>query len=227
MSIINSFFNKIYVVSMEKNTERHQYINELFRKYNIANYKILHGPEGESINVSELYNKKLIQEHMKKMPNPIGTIETHKMAWQDFVNSGCEKCLVFEDDVYFLENFESRLSQFLTNLPDNWDVLQIGWLPPHYSNKEDKKINEYVKLRWSGVAGAHCYALKINSARILIENVYPINKAVDGYIGDITNPWTKLEKNIHLDCYSPLQCLAIDCSHDHGNTIKFESHGIA
>ena len=34
MSIINRFFNKIYVVSMEKNTERQkQYINELFRKY--------------------------------------------------------------------------------------------------------------------------------------------------------------------------------------------------
>ena len=44
------------------------------------------------------------------------------------------------------------------------------------------------------VGGAHYYAITNNTTSILINNLYPINKAVDGYIGDMTNYWTKKKK---------------------------------
>lgn len=230
MSIINSFFDKIYVISMTKNTERHDYIKSLFTDMKIYNYSFIFGPEGENINPKELYNQNKITQNMISLPNPIGTIETHKMAWLDIINNNYEKCLIFEDDVFFFNNFENNLTVFLnnlTNLKNEWSILQIGWLPPSYSNPKDKKINDYVKLRWSGVGGSHCYGISLQASKTLVENMYPINKAVDGYIGDMTNPWTKEKKNIYLYCYSPVKCLAIDCSHNLGNTIKFKSHGIA
>ena len=55
---------------------------------------------------------------MKKMPNPIGTIETHKMAWQDFVNSGCKNALYLRTMFIFWIILKQGLYNILTNLPD-------------------------------------------------------------------------------------------------------------
>ena len=223
--MINNFFDKIYIITMKKNKDRHEYIKNLFLEKNIINYKFIYGIEGENVDINQMLKNNIINKNMINLPNPIGTILTHNDAWKDMLNNNYKQCVFFEDDVYFLDEFNKNFENFMNNIPLDWSVLQFGWLPPKYRNKHDIKINEYVMNNWSTVAGAHFYALNSKSVKILIDNLYPIKKAVDGYIGDMTNPWSK-EKNINLYAYSPTICFAVDCSHNFGNKIHFKSHGI-
>ena len=224
--MINAFFDKIYIITMKKNKERHKYIIDLFEKKNITNYKFIYGIEGENIDTKQYFKKNLIHKWMLNMPNPLGTILTHKDAWQDMIDNNYKQCVFFEDDVYFLDEFDKNFNNFMNHVPEDWAVLQLGWIPPSFRYKDDIEINNYVLKKWSSVSGAHFYALNNKSAPILIDNLYPIKKAVDGYIGDMTNPWTK-QRGINLQAYAPIKCFAVDCSHNHGNTVKFNSHGIA
>lgn len=222
--MIDNYFDKAYVITIKKNKDRHEYIKNLFKKMNINNYEFIYGIEGNKINVEQLEKEGLIHSRINKYPNIIGTILTHKDAWIDMINNNYKQCVFFEDDVYFLEEYEKNFNNFMENLPYDWSVLQFGWLPPYHRSKEGIKVNNYVMRNWSAVGGAHFYALNLNSVKILNSNIYPIKKAVDGYIGDMTNPWTKKGKNINLICYSPCKCFAIDCSHDFGNKVFFKSN---
>lgn len=224
--MINQYFDKLYIITMKKNTERHEYIKKLFSEHKIINYKFIYGIEGEKINTKSMIKSGDITKKMINMPNPVGTFLTHKDAWLDMVKNNYNQCVFFEDDVYFLDEFTKNFNNFMAHVPQDWSLLQLGWLPPNYRNSKDVKINNFVMKNWSSIGGAHFYALNKNSVKIFIDNSKPIKKAIDGYLGDLTNLWTKKEKNIYLHCYSPIKCFAIDCSHNHGNKVFFKSHGI-
>jgi GR25 family glycosyltransferase involved in LPS biosynthesis len=226
---VNKYFDKIYIITMKKNKERHKYIRKLFLKYKIINYEFIYGIEGEKINTRVMLEKKYIDKKMINLPNPIGTILTHKDAWQKMIDNNLNNCVFFEDDVFFLKEFNINFNNFMESVPNDWSVLQFGQLPANFRynnvNQKDEKINKYVIKQWSSISGAHFYGLNKRTAKILIDNLYPIYKAVDGYIGDMTNPWSK-KKGIILQSYAPVKCFAVDCSHDNGQGVKFESHGI-
>ena len=48
--MINQYFDKLYIITMKKNTDRHKYIKKLFSEHKIINYKFIYGIEGEKIN---------------------------------------------------------------------------------------------------------------------------------------------------------------------------------
>ena len=63
---INKYFDKIYVTTIKQNTERHDYIKNLFSKYNIVNYEFFYGIEGEKLDVNKLLKEKKIHNNMSK-----------------------------------------------------------------------------------------------------------------------------------------------------------------
>jgi hypothetical protein len=42
----------------------------------------------------------------------------------------------------------------------------------------------------------------------------------------MTNPWNKKKVYYFLQSYTTVKCFAVDCSHDNGQSVKFESHCI-
>ena len=230
---INNYFDKIYIITMESNKERHQYIKKLFSENNIKNYKFVYGIEGKNINVDELVkNKQLDEEWLEKRPNVIGTILTHRDAWKDMIENNYNQCVFFEDDVYFLKRFKERFNDFMNHIPNDWSVLQFGYLPIKHkwsnTGNGNKCINPFVRKVNHTISGAHFYALNKRSSRILLENFYPIYKAVDGYMGDMTNTQCPkfTSKDKLLQAYTPHKCYAVDCSHDNGQDVHFKSNGI-
>ena len=225
---INKFFDKIYVITIRPNKERHKYINELFEKKKITNYEFIYGKESKNLNIREMVKNKLVhpkwldEEVGGRQQHAIDCILTHKAAWKDMVDNNYNQCVFFEDDVHFLDEFDKNFDNFIKNVPEDWSVLQMGSTTPNFRYPKDKKINDFVIKSWATCSGTSFYALTKKSAKILIDNLYPITKGSDGYIGDMTNSWTK-QRGIYLYAYTPTKCFAVDCSHYYGQSIQFKS----
>jgi GR25 family glycosyltransferase involved in LPS biosynthesis len=238
---VNKYFDKIYVVTTKRLTNRHIYIAKHLKNLDIE-FTFIYGPDKKDINV-EQYNisDNLHTNNQEYRQHEIACLISHSNAWKSIINSNFEKCLILEDDCFFHPNFIKKNNLFLKNIENiNWDLIQYGWIPPELKREQDLKINNFVIKQWCFVAGAHCYAITKKTAKILLDNLIffkndfkhencgklyrkgVISKSVDGYIGDLSNPHTKKNNKIYIQSYRPFECLAFDCSHGNKHTnIKF------
>lgn len=58
-----------------------------------------------------------------------GCAESHIRVWKDIIYNGYETALVFEDDVVLAPDFVSKLNQVMSDLPPDWDFVNIGACP--------------------------------------------------------------------------------------------------
>ena len=107
MHNLYNYFDMVYVVTCKKFTKRHEYIKELFKKHNIKKYEFIFGPDSRDLNLGKLKKLNIINDkvNIEKYKNPIATFLSHKMAWEEMYKNKYQKCIIFEDDVKFLDNF--------------------------------------------------------------------------------------------------------------------------
>lgn len=165
MNVLNQYFNKIYVIIAEKNQIRINYIKELFKKENIIfdfHYAI----------DTNYLNKQILQDYIDYMqfinmslPVPpslycISSTISHLQLLNSFKYSDYSNVLIFEDDVFFVENYKEKLELFMNNIPSDWDILNIG---RNYTFKQDQvdELSEHVDIL-KNVYGAHAYAFSKN-----------------------------------------------------------------
>jgi GR25 family glycosyltransferase involved in LPS biosynthesis len=111
---------KIFVIHYTKLTERKPHIIRQFEKYNITNYEFVEVFDRENLTDAEINlfiegkNKSNISLYMKHF-------HTYKEIAEKYDNA-----LILEDDVIFSDNFMDSLSKYLTQLPEDYDMLFIG-----------------------------------------------------------------------------------------------------
>ena len=238
---MNSYFDMVYVVTTERLKNRHEYIKNHLSKFDI-NFKFIYGPDKKNIDVND-YNVSSDLLNIARFDNDdiqheIGCLLSHYFSWDDMIDNNYKNCVILEDDCHLHPDFIEKNNKFLKNISKiDWDIIQYGWQPYNYYNRDSipsymkmDKINENVFEQWSFIGGAHCYAINRKTAHIFKDNLVLlkkdkqteninlygkgiISKSIDGYIGDLSNPWTKQKNNINLKSYRPDECLAFDCSH--------------
>lgn len=237
MSYINKYFDQVYVITYKGNEIRHQHIRKEFEKHNIK-FKFIYGPKGQDLDISQMiknnkiYNIKKYCNFLKTQQNVIAITLTHKNAYEDMIKNNYQKCLFCEDDVFFCKNFENKFKNFIDNLKDvNWSILQLG----QFNDKNriiksnriikddhiDVRINKNLNLNWCFYGGAFCYGVNNKAVKILYNNIFPIRKAIDGYLGDLSNFHSKKRGQYYIWVYAPFIPIAFDGSHS--KEIGFES----
>ena len=137
---INDFIDKIYVITVEGFTERHEHIEYQLSKHNI---------EAEI-----LYNVKPTKGRAQMANGQYGCHLSHKRAIKSFIDSKKDTCLILEDDVVFCENFTERFIDFyekFQELKKPYNAIALGY-DIQSSIQEHQKIEDGIyKLR-------HCWA---------------------------------------------------------------------
>ena len=83
--------------------------------------------DGLPIDAETLVARGLIDPGAQNWPKgQLGCALSHLKAWMHCRRSG-QPLLIFEDDALFAENWRQRLSQLMTQAPDSWDLLLLGW----------------------------------------------------------------------------------------------------
>lgn len=138
-NFLNSFFDHIYLVTIERAKDRHLIIEEELKG---LNYELFFGADYKFFSIEELKANGIYDEELAKKNHryskPIkggmlGCSLSHRMVYEDIVRKNYDKVLVLEDDViieqFSFENFKSAVSE----LPKDWELLYFDY------NKNERK----------------------------------------------------------------------------------------
>ena len=192
---LNSFFDKVYVITCNSFFDRHLYIKDHFYKNNIEFDFFV------SIN-----NKLLIDSIISSTEMSLALSHLHCVI--DAKLNGYKSILICEDDIQFVSNFKEKFTQFIKDVPKDWNFLQIGnqiwadkWLRRKFISE-----NLY-KFEWG--TGSHCIGVNFNSYDMLIDRFKKLDKPVDFMYYDLF---------FDVNCYCPEKFLADSLSKtDHLN----------
>ena len=110
----------------------------------------------------------------------VGASISHICAWQKFVDSGKEVCLIMEDDAVWFPEYVDKVNELYKTLPDGWGMWILGHYPKNLvieRLKSDKPWNKVYNF-----TGAHSYILTRAAAKKLLEEPYPIETHIEFYI---------------------------------------------
>jgi hypothetical protein len=150
---INYFFNHVYVLNLERSTDRKSQVLKEINKNNINNYEFYTAVDGSTepqLSMWEEYSQIPFTEHEKKLgrkligsPGVLGNLLSIKNILLDAKTKGYDKILVLEDDVRFHKNFNLLFSEYARLLPDDWLLFLLG-AGVNQIDQASKSINDKI-----------------------------------------------------------------------------------
>ena len=133
-NILNTYTKKIYVINLEKNIIRRNYILTIMKKYGIS-FKL--------VIVEKI--KQVDYDYYNKYGNNISIGElgcglSHVWCLKDIIKNKYENAIIFEDDIIFHKNFESKFYDIIQK--QSYDFLLLGACDFHFSEINYKNVNE-------------------------------------------------------------------------------------
>jgi len=110
---------KIFIIHYKKLIERKQSILSQFEKHNITDYEFI------EIDRDELYNHDISMFQSDYANCQIAISLSHFNAYKQ-ISDKYYNGLIFEDDVILSDNFIDKLNNYITQLPEDYDMLFIG-----------------------------------------------------------------------------------------------------
>lgn len=186
---VNEYFDKIYLVNL-----RHDAKRRLSSTLHLRNNKIkftLHeatnGYEGDALKTYHAYMKRPLGQFVRypefkdreiqrgkpfiESAGAIGYIYTYLSILQDAKAKGHKRILILEDDVLLDNRFHEKFAAFLSVVPEDWKVLQLGASQYNWKSvNEDNALNDgYYHPRRLDTCGSFAIALDHSIFDELIE----------------------------------------------------------
>lgn len=205
IKILSENFDKILVVTIPRLTARHQYVKDQLQG---LPYEFFYGADKQELSndfITQNYNeakaKKLQRQGKPLNAGEIACSLSHRMVYEAMIKNNWQKVLILEDDVVPLINNFHLLEQCLNELPENWELVYLGYtkheeITPALKRKQFfyKIISSLGLMRWSRKmvdnmlpqpfsphlkkAGfhdcTHAYALTLEAAKKLVAAQTPV-----------------------------------------------------
>lgn len=131
--LLNQYYDKIYVLSVEAAASR----RELFaRRFEGLNYQFFYGADKNKFSIESsiqdgTYSDELTRKHHrfnKAMKHgEIACAWSHRMIYEDMLAHHYKRVMIFEDDAVPDVGRIKELSQILREIPEDCDLLFWGW----------------------------------------------------------------------------------------------------
>lgn len=172
MNIINKFFKKVFVISCYPTSER---LNDLipFLKKEEIDYELVIGPK-----------QKYFTFDGKKSLATIGALSLISANESIYLNAKInqyENFCVIEDDIVFIPEYKEKLSAFFDKVPNDWQIINLGYHKNSSVNKKmdinnvfyklEKREPPYIKGVTDEVVGTHFVAYKQETLDTIIDTL--------------------------------------------------------
>jgi len=204
MSFLNTAVDKVYVINMDKDTERLARFDEQMRQHKIS-YTRVPGVVGAALGYHDALSGFCNQFCTAGMK---GCALSHRAIWEDMLKNRYENVAIFEDDAVLDDDFNTKLRQGWEQLPTDYDIYYLG-CDIHCDNKDlsSKVINKIYQtepelvdknlMSVSGSMGAHGYIISEKCAKTILDT--PINGHIDAELGKWISKF-----NLHAYSISPV-----------------------
>lgn len=115
---------KIFVLHYSKLTSRKEHILEQFKKHGISDFEFIEQFDRENITVENF--PQFDKQYIMNRPGELSLHLKHFYVYQMMVNENITEALVFEDDVVLSDGFKDKLTEYMAQLPSNYDMLFLG-----------------------------------------------------------------------------------------------------
>ena len=145
---LNNLSNSIYVINLKERLDRKEHVEYELKKIDCENYILFEGVNGKSV------------ENPTRMPSGMfGLIKTYLNMYNDWKKNPQENILIIEDDCVFVDGFNKKLEEYISNVPNDWDMLYFGANHNYHMGEKTITINEKC-IKLNNSYSAHCVLIK-------------------------------------------------------------------
>ena len=173
----------------------------LFSKFGINQEKVTFINSPNKNELTYEIKKNAVQKKAGIKDGWISCSYKHFLAFEQIVKNDDESAVVMEDNIGgFFEDVPTRLMKYLSELPDDWDIVfDSVWGDYSLMNEEKisekklvyKKNNSFTKnkegkiISHGGTRAAQFYFVNRQSAKVIYENFLPFNHSADMWMNEV------------------------------------------
>lgn len=126
--MFDTFFDKIYILNLRKDTSRKEQIEERLNAFNISNYEIFPGIDGRVFE--PIWNVVKHKYTHFTNPNYVACALSHISIYKEAATRGYNRILILEDDVKFSAMLQDPIVlEKLKHTLETNDLVHLGWIP--------------------------------------------------------------------------------------------------
>ncbi len=131
---IEQYFDKIFVVSVPRFTDRHDRVNQHLTR---LSFEFFWGTDKlkldyDTTKTDGTYNEQMAQKLQRQGKalnlGEIACSLSHRNLYTAMIENDWKKILILEDDVLPLSDKINKLTDALDELPDDWELVYLGYL---------------------------------------------------------------------------------------------------
>ena len=178
MTPIESFFDKIFLLTLERREDRHWSANAMFKAIGIDPYdiQVVYGPDKPI-------------DHSGKPNGNQGCTEGHRRILDAIVRHKIERSLIFEDDVAIahtdptlteLVEPQKEFAAMEKEIPVDWDMLYLGG---QYADDPLYRVSPHV-IRFHRMLTTSSYGIRLPMAKKMQKHIHgigPIDSLYGGF----------------------------------------------
>ena len=165
------------VINLKRRPDRKTYIENLFEKHAINDYKFFEAVDGKETEISDEISELFFNNDFDNKKGFIGVALSHYRIWQNIVNNNITFSLIFEDDVKLVDDFKQRFDSLIPYLMTK-DLTVLGM----FMNKNDREkhrdiyenTNENIICTLNYgiyIGGSFAYTITLNGAKKLLKYI--------------------------------------------------------
>jgi len=177
---------KIFVLHYSKLVQRKQHILEQFEKHGITEYEFIEKFDKDVITDDEC--PEFSKDYVANRRTELSLHLKHLYLYRLMLSENYEEVLVLEDDVILSDNFMKKLTEYMTQMPKDYDMLFIGDGCNLHIPRNQLVANQYIYAKclhetaWGGNGAAKCtdsYIIHQRCAKKLCDYVADAGAALD------------------------------------------------
>jgi glycosyl transferase family 25 len=179
---------KIFVIHYKKLIDRKIHVLEQFKKYNITDYEFV------EIDRDELHKENISMFQENYSNSQIAISLSHFYAYKQ-ISDKYDNGLIFEDDIILSNDFINIFNKYLSQLPEDYDMLFIGNGCNLHIERHKLIPNKYIYEKclhptsWGGDGAGRCtdsYLVNKKCAKKICEYInnlsYKIQLPIDWFL---------------------------------------------
>lgn len=133
MRILNDHFDKIYVITLARATERQKNVKRFFEG---VDFDFFYGIDKMNLNMEDLINtkvydpekaKKLHRNNKEMFLGQIACSLSHRELYKEILQKGYKKVLIMEDDFVPAAVENNDIQNITAELPADWELVYWGY----------------------------------------------------------------------------------------------------